>query len=332
MTEEPLLLPGVATSEIRAALLGAAVELDNIRGSGGTVYDRWGPYLRTTTNLTTRLAFVFRPDAIEDLLFGPRYRQLLALMPVLAPAGHQSPASISAAGDLLDGELSRLSTTLTAIATSVGASRQSLSGRRELMLVPDTNVLTSRPGRPDDENLSTVPWLRLLDATIPLEPPALIRIQLPLLVIDELDVQKDRGKPDARQAARRMLRHLNGLLASRHQDRPFTLDPGGRPDGLPAVILELVFDAAGHQRLPRPDDELVRVARNLHTVRGETVHLVTCDFHCATRARRFENRFVDGTELLVHLVSGSYDDPPAIPLSRRQQRRDPDNRDAPGNP
>lgn len=332
MTEEPVLLPGVATAEIRTALVGAAAELDNIRGAGGTVYDRWGPYLRTTTNLTTRLASLLRPDAIEDLLFGPRYRQLLDLMPVLAPAGHQSPASIGAAGDLLDGELGRLSAALTAIATSVGASRQSLSGRRELMLVPDTSVLISRPGRPDDEDLSTVPWLDLLDATIPVDHPALVRIQLPLLVIDELDVQKDRGNPGARQAARRMMRHLNGLLANKHQDRPLTLDSGGRPDGSPAVVLELVFDATGHQRLPRPDDELVRVARNLHTFRGETVHLMTCDFHCATRARRFENRFVDGTELLVHLVNGSYDDPPATPPSRRQHRRDRDNHEAPSNP
>jgi len=312
VTTPYLPLPGLAGDWIASRLMEAETAFGNLAGAGHDPVKLWAEYLRVAGEQARALRAVLAPAGVDQLLFADGYRRLLELGPaVLAVGGRvEATALYSALRDLIDTEIEDVRRDLTELTRRIRDGRLPLwGGRSEISVIPDTNVLVNRPGQPQQETLATVPWLDLLDSAIQVDSPWLIRVHLPLLVLDELDQVKDRGNsPDARGHARQVLRDLNRRLEGRPQTKALTLADGS--GGQPAMSLELVFDELGHQRLPSSDDELVDVARRLHAFRGEPVHLLTGDFHLATRARRYETRFRDDTELLVHLVTRNIQQPP----------------------
>lgn len=307
----PALLPGLDDGLVVQRLQDAAVAFTNIRSSSGDVAELWARYIAEAAERAEMLAAVLRPAAVETLLFSRSYDRIVGIYPAAAVNFRTNDAARRGLSRLLDAEITRVSDTLTNLATAVRKAREPLSRRDELYLIPDTNVLVSRPSRPHGENLGTVPWLDLLDPELYVQPPGIVRLLLPLLVLDETDNLKRNGpNRSVKDAAREVLRDLNGRLAGRNHERPLVLDRGDRDTRRPALALELLFDPPGHRRLPRPDDEIVAVARDQHALRGRSVDVLTCDLNFATRARRFETRSSDRTELRVHLLRSSYDPAP----------------------
>lgn len=317
MTDGPVPLPGGTERGIIDRLTIAKFRFMNLRGSGLIAGQLWAAYVAGVGEQTRPLRAVLPQAAITQLLYTDGYRNLLAFGPaarlVIDPSQLHLDLTAAALTSLVQNEIDDACQRLTDLADAVRHSRSRLTDQgTELFVVPDTNVLVSRPGRPDTETLVTLPWLTLLDPAITVDPPALVRVQLPLLVLDELDNLKDSARdPHVRRRARHVLRDLNRLLAGKSQTAPIGLKTRG--PGEPATFLELIFDNPGHERLPRADDELVAVARQLHALRGEPVHLITGDFHLATRARRHENRARDDSELLVHLLTHNLEEPPSTP-------------------
>lgn len=305
-------LPGLDERMVVDRLTSAAMSFTNVTAAGGTPHQRWARYMSVAAGQAETLAAVLRPTAVESILFGRGYDRLLAAYPAITSLRDADDHATAALGRLVDTDIGRVAAALLDLAAAIRKARERLRGRNELCLVPDTNVLVSRPGRPREETLATLPWLDLLDPDLYVRPPDTIRVLLPLLVFDEVDNLKRNGpNRPVKEAAREVLRDLNRRLAGHDHEQPVVLDSGDLATGRPVVALDLLFEPPGHHRLPRPDDEIVQVARDQHSLRGRPIDLMSCDLNFATRARRFETRGSDQTELRVHLIRSSYDPAPA---------------------
>lgn len=307
MTESPRLLAGLPDQQVADTLRGASTRFTNLTGAGHQPLALWTAYLQAVGEQAQVLRGVLREDTVNRYLFGPGYDRLVALRAAITtdPSDHAVDAALRY---LLDAEIAATAATLDNLRRAVDDARRPTRGGPTVYVVPDTNILVSRPDRPDRETLADIPWSDLLASAIADARPSQIRVLLPLLVLDELDGLKDRARGDGtRRQARHLLRDLNHRLADQPQDQPVTLHDGNHQTPI-NVSLELVFDDDGHHRLPSADDELVAVARRLHALRGRTIHVLTADLHMATRARRYQtSKYEDHTELRVHLLTHAYD-------------------------
>jgi PIN domain len=123
-----------------------------------------------------------------------------------------------------------------------------------------------------------------------------VHVLVPMMVVDELDNQKNRGKTTPQQRARETLRTLEQVcgnstdLATLQKSMlPDQLQDGEQPRG--EVTIEIVPDPPGHRRLPVEDDEIVartsalwpQPAHTAVSARGRA-HNHTASRICSTRS------------------------------------------------
>jgi predicted ribonuclease YlaK len=101
---------------------------------------------------------------------------------------------------------------------------------------------------------------------------------VPMAVVDELDNQKQSGKNDVRQRARRTTKVLHRVLGAD------PAEPQPLREGDLTVRVELVPDPPGHVRLPHADDEIVDRVAAVRMLAGRQITLVTYDTGMAFRA------------------------------------------------
>ena len=152
------------------------------------------------------------------------------------------------------------------------------------VVVPDTSVVIRHPGN----EFADVNWHAMSGAMKDMA----IRVVVPMVVLDELENQKDRGStkiPDGQKyaastKARHALRYLAGLFGG-HGDprRPARL---GINYVAIAPTVEVLEDPSGpYVRYPRADDELIRRAVMLRVTTSLRVVLLTYDVAMSTRAQ-----------------------------------------------
>jgi rRNA-processing protein FCF1 len=104
---------------------------------------------------------------------------------------------------------------------------------------------------------------------------ATVRLIVPMVVLGELDNQKNAGREKLKPRAAKRLALMRKLLAG-HERGPVKVRPG--------VNLEVLIDPPGHVRQPNTDDEIIAVAQRLVNRRGGPVLLVTGDYSMQLRA------------------------------------------------
>jgi rRNA-processing protein FCF1 len=104
---------------------------------------------------------------------------------------------------------------------------------------------------------------------------AAVRLIVPMVVLGELDNQKNAGREKVRPRAAKRLALMRKVLAG-HERGPVEVRQG--------VNLEVVIDPPDHVRQPNTDEEIIAVAKRLVNGRGGPVLLVTGDYSMQLRA------------------------------------------------
>jgi rRNA-processing protein FCF1 len=104
---------------------------------------------------------------------------------------------------------------------------------------------------------------------------AAVRLIVPMVVLSELDNQKNAGREKLKPRAAKRLALMRKLLAG-HERGPVEVRPG--------VNLEVVVDPPDHARQPNTDEEIIAIAQRLVGRRGGPVLLVTGDHSMQLRA------------------------------------------------
>lgn len=146
---------------------------------------------------------------------------------------------------------------------------EDLNERRDRLALPggritvlDTNVLVHY--RPIDQ----IPWPKVIDSPI-------IRLVIPLRVIEELDAKKYAKNTDLAKRARNVLPALEQLLGA-----------GGRPGEVAdTVTVEVPVDTGPRERPEDADEEIIATCRDLTQFSGRDVTLVTGDTAMRIRAQ-----------------------------------------------
>lgn len=279
-------LPGVGPRAAREALADSLLMCTNIRTSGMGPPLRLHAYLGWSAQTAEALAHVLRPADVERLVTTPRHWALAALN----PAGSDNVAG------LVDLELTSRRDALRAAVEALDRVLARREAQRGALVLADTNVYLHHP-LPFDE----IDWAGLVPAT----GSAGIHLLIPLVVVDELDRQKQGT------SGKQVVRGGTELVRARARTTIRTLEemfgqPGWisvvRP-GSPPVAAELLIDPPGHVRLPSADAEIVDIARAARDLFGAPVTVVTRDTGMVFRAR---NAGLDAVRI---------PDPPEAPVS-----------------
>lgn len=255
-------LPGVSGSLLLRELRHLEAEASNIcsHGSGGQHVDA---YLAWVSGAVRRLRPLVAPGELRRLVVTETYWTVLTMANPSA-----APPLMRALHDEIEARHHDLRAAVTAVASFVDSWS---SAEGTALVVPDTNVLLH-----EDEELERISWHDIVGATA--EGADVVRVVLPLLVVDELDDQK---RDKVRDRARRTLRTIY-MRFERDTGVTASLQEGSAQRG--RVELRLLLDPPGHVRLARADDELVDRAAILQALLGKRVHFVTYDTGAALRA------------------------------------------------
>jgi hypothetical protein len=131
-----------------------------------------------------------------------------------------------------------------------------LAARHGRIYVLDTNVLMHYP------RFDRFRWNERLQGE-------LIRLIIPLAVIDELDAQKYVERDEIRQRARELLAIIDNLVTESPADGYTELTDG--------VTIEVLPDEAGHRRMPSIDQEILDRCAALSELTAHPITLVTGD-------------------------------------------------------
>lgn len=104
---------------------------------------------------------------------------------------------------------------------------------------------------------------------------AAVRLIVPMVVLEELDNQKNTGREKLKPRAAKRLALMRKLLAG-HERGPVEVRRG--------VNLEVAIDPPDHVRKLNTDEEIIAVAQRLVSRRGGPVLLVTGDYSMQLRA------------------------------------------------
>jgi hypothetical protein len=239
----------------------------NARGGGGDLVGRYNAYMRWAHESVRVLRRQVTPDSLDRLVLTRTYWALQA----------QAASVVGPVGELVETELEDRVTVLD-------QARQDLDreiarwSRPGLLVVADSSFYIHHAEKLEQLDLREHLKIR--------EEP--VRLLLPILVVDELDNLKESKDPRVRWRARYTLavvdRVLQDPFRGRVREEDFSvLQSGGIPRG--EITIELVFDPAGHVRLPINDDEIIDRALAIQTLAMRPVTLLTYDTGQSTRAR-----------------------------------------------
>ena len=272
MTPVITALPGVDLPDLRRALNEVHIRLQNARSTIGPGVDVYNAYIRWVNEAAEHLARLVPSRTLEHLVLTTRYWSL---------QNHPDTAALQPIQQLLHVELNERDRAFASAVDEVDAEVRRWTHSPGVLVVVDTSFFITHPEKLEDADLAPFLGLR--------EQP--IRVVLPILVIDELDNLKRSGDRHTRWRTSyslavldRVLRSSTGPAVLRPEDfTAITSQTGGIPRG--AVTLEVLFDPAGHARLPIADDEIVARALAVQGNAGRTVRFVTYDTAQSFRAR-----------------------------------------------
>jgi predicted ribonuclease YlaK len=140
-------------------------------------------------------------------------------------------------------------------------------------VAPDTSFFIEHEDKLEEANFQS-----LLDL-----PGMPVHVLVPIVVVDELDGLKKSKDRDTRWRAAYTLAVLDRVLAASGGEATFgTVIPAGQEG---SCTVEILFDPAGHVRLPISDDELIDRILAIQPLAGRQVTLLTYDTGQSTRAR-----------------------------------------------
>lgn len=222
-------------------------------------------YMMWAADAQRMLLGIIRADDVEAAIVTSRY---LAVGAIVVPA---------AANIMIRDEIERLQLVLARFVDELNEQRKRWHVTAALA-VPDTNFFVHHP-----QDLMTVGWRHELGLDIDWDSHMLVRLIVPMIVIDELDRLKDRGQGPAKTRARHTLRKIDELTKGGKPTRPVTIRQRDQTGG--AVTLEVFIDDLAHERLPHADSELIDRVLHIEQVSSQKVTILTGDTGMALRAR-----------------------------------------------
>jgi hypothetical protein len=256
----PQLLPGADRQTAQRVFNDIHIAATNLRGGGGQG-NYLGRYLYWSDQSAAQLRGLIPRSEINLLIFTDRHRMLWAAQ---ATSGLDNAVSFE-----LDERIIALEATKNAIAGQIRSW-----DRVEKFLALDTTFFLNH-----DKPLRETDFHDLLN-----DNTRIIRILVPLAVVDELDRLKE-GAERYRARARYSIAVLDDLW--RYPGQPGLLLP---EDGTPGTSsretrVEVVMDRPGHIRLADTDDEIVDRIATIEPLTGKSITLLTFDTGMALRAR-----------------------------------------------
>ncbi|WP_350351930.1 PIN domain-containing protein [Microbacterium sp. A8/3-1] len=205
-------------------------------------------YLRWCEQVELHLQTSFADPVLTRDLYTPRHWQIRAI-----------DSTTRMAFGMIEGELRDQVRVLEALRDQIEHySGMARPDDGESLVLLDTNVYLH--GQP----FENVRWQRHMKSKQ-------VRLLMPLIIVDELDKHKDRYP-----SARSVLRALDSLFGGATSLAALPVRDG--------VTLQVLDEPAGHNRLGRADDEIVRQASYLSVVTESTVTLITRDRGMRIRA------------------------------------------------
>jgi hypothetical protein len=255
-------MSGVSGARLLQELKQVHLEAANITSHGSDAQSVVQAYLTWVTDAVRRLRPLISPDELRRLVVTDTYWTTL---------GMGNPAGAPPLMRALFAEIEARPQDLAAAVSSLAAFLDSWDSIGAALVVPDTNVLLHAT-----EELELFPWHDIVAAEG--KGADVVRVVLPLLVVDELDNQK-RGKHSTR--ARRTLRSIYTRFEPDTRATATLQEPTAEHGRVEA---RLHLDPAAHSRLPRADDELVERCAVLQSLLDQQVHFLTFDTGAALRA------------------------------------------------
>jgi hypothetical protein len=233
--------------------------------SGTEVIDK---YLRWANDAGTALGPVVRKIDLDRLVYTPRYWATLANPIPTAPV-------VGAVNQETQGREQDIATACKAAEDLRERWKADPHGTH--YIVPDTSVFLNHKADNRPADISTIAWR----SVVPARTFAQVRVVVPILVVDELELIKDKRKDDIGKQARRAVNQLFDWF----QGAPSTWRILGQPSAdSGGVVIELLPDERGHVRLPRNDDELVDRAVAVRDLQPSPVHFLSYDSGAVLRA------------------------------------------------
>ncbi|MFJ1610790.1 PIN domain-containing protein [Streptomyces sp. NPDC088253] len=268
-------LPGTHRENLLQNLRTLHTDAINLRGRGAdTAYQALLDYLNWSSTAVRLLRGQIRGTDIDRLILTRRHGVLLDGVGHLAGSDQQLLVN-----GLVSLELDERVDELEQAIRKYEEVSKRWDGERRL-LVPDTTVFIKHPAKIEDTDFAA-----LLGGG-----PEPVHVLVPMQVIDELDRLKESKDKNTRWRAGYSLAVLDNRIRASGELRPANTasDTDDPPRG--PVTVEVLFDPAGHVRLPDEDDEIIDRAVVAQSLAGKTVTLVTYDTGQSMRAWSAELR------------------------------------------
>jgi PIN domain len=258
---------GANRSSLLQQLLQVETDLKNVRGRAQGPVDLFNEYLRWANEAVRMLRQTLREADLERLVLTRRYWTMQAM----------ATGPVGMAANLVEVEIDDRTTAFeTALRTTEAEFKR--WDERGRLVVADTSFFHRHSDKLDEADLSKVIGSR--------EAP--ISLVVPMVIIDELEKQKNASQKDLRWRAAVTLAVIERVAGhtgfGRLREADFSaLDHGEIPSG--DHWIDVLFDLPGHVRLSINDDEIVDRALAVQLLSAKPVTFLTYDTNQALRAR-----------------------------------------------
>ena len=227
----------------------------NAIAGGGLPMPRWrDSYLMWCEEAESQLRSLFTDAQAADRLLSERYWHLRAMQ-------EDAPRPFAVVSQEVDVQVAALE----ALEQRLRIQHAAFSVPPETCVaIPDTNILLHY------SRLDQIDWP-------PLVGSKQVRLVLPLIVIDELDVKSYASHGRVADRAKAVLRSLQRLRANAAPEQPVSIR--GQTE------LQIFVDPPGHVRSSNSDGELLDRAEHLHALTGGHVLVATADYGMQLRAQ-----------------------------------------------
>jgi hypothetical protein len=264
-------LPGIGLERLQKTLSEVSAALTNARATPGSSREVYNAYIQWANDSARKLALEVRAADVDRIILSKRYWHLQSMV---------EEGARGRLGNLLDAEFQERTRVVEDAVSTVKSEivRWSQPG---VLVVADTSFYITHPQKIEEADVASL---------LPIWEEK-VRILVPILVVDELDGLKESRQSDVRWRAGYTLAVFDRILRVPTQPGPLRAEDfsaidnatGGIPRG--EVTVEILFDPAGHGRLPIADDEIVDRALAAQTLGGRGVTFLTYDTGQAMRAR-----------------------------------------------